>query len=155
MLPQVERPEVRMLVSKPVLAVLAAWSLTAGATFAQAQVPITARDVVGDWTLSITPADRPGLNVSVESADGGRPDLPLTITAQANGRLACVVNDRPAQCRIADGDLIVVSPSSSGSARMTFTLDTRTRNGFTGSASIRIRLLPIGGGIGSVAMVRR
>ena len=36
--------------------------------------------------------------------------------------------------------------------RMTFTLTDRTRGGFSGAASMRVRLLPIGGPIGAVTM---
>jgi hypothetical protein len=126
-----------------------------GAAFAQSATPITNREVVGEWTLAITPAERRGFSVSVESRDGGQPDLPLTITAQTGGPLTCVLRGDPAECRIEDGELVVVMPTRSGGARMTFTLADRTREGFSGAASVRIRLLPLGGHVGSVSMVRR
>ena len=126
-----------------------------GAAFAQTAAPIANRDVVGEWTLAITPAERQGLSITVESKDGGQPDLPLTITARTDGRLACAVSSRPAECRIEDDKLVVISASRSGGGRMTFTLTDRTRGGFSGTASVRVRLLPVGGHIGSVNMTRR
>lgn len=144
-----------MTESRTILAVFLAASAMAGAAFAQDATPLTNRDVVGDWTLAITPAEGQGLDISIESADGGQPNFPLRITAQAGGALACVVRDRPAECRIEDGKLVVISTSRSGGARMTFTLADRTRAGFSGAARMRIRMLPFGGHIGSVTMVRR
>ena len=125
-----------------------------GAALAQGAMSIANRDVVGDWTLRITPAERQDLKITFQSRDGGPFTLPLTITTQANGRLACVVGGDPAECRIRDGRLVVVSSSGSG-VRMTFTLADRTREGFSGAASLRIRLLPIGGSVGAVTMARR
>ena len=34
--------------------------------------------------------------------------FPLTVAAQTNGRLACVLDGEPAECRIRDGRLVVV-----------------------------------------------
>lgn len=134
-------------------ALLASYAM-GGAAFAQSATPITSRDVVGDWQLLITPAERQELSITFESRDGGQQlDFPLTIAAQPNGRLACVVRGDPAECRIRDGRLIVVS--AGGGVRMTFTLSDRTRGGFSGVASMRLRMLPIGGHIGSVNMARR
>ena len=133
------------------LAAFAVSSMLGGAAFAQA-APITGREVIGDWLLAITPAERQGLRITVESQDGGELDFPLTVRARADGGLACVARARPAECRIEDGDLVVILGSGSGGARMTFTLADRTREGFSGTARLRLRLLPIGGHIGSVAM---
>ncbi|MGZ9099480.1 MAG: hypothetical protein ACXW3O_07240 [Brevundimonas sp.] len=138
-----------------ILTAVLASSAIGGSVFAQDATPITNRDVVGDWTLTITPAERRDLDISVQSADGSQPDFPLTITAQASDRLACVVRDRPAECRIRNGELVIVSTSSSGGARMTFTLTDRARGGFRGAARMNIRFLPVGGHIGSVIMARR
>jgi hypothetical protein len=132
-------------------ALATAFALT-GAAAAQAQ-SISGKDVVGNWTLSITPAERSDLQISIQSEDGGRPDLPLRIQERAGGRLACTVSRRPADCRIRNGALVVVS--GSGGARMIFTLTDRADDGFSGTARMRIRLLPIGGYIGSVRMIRR
>jgi len=126
-----------------------------GAALAQSAAPITPTEVVGDWTLAITPTDRRDMSVTVESRDGGEPDFPLTISARAGGRLSCTVRDRPAECRLERGRLVVSSASRSGGARMIFTLTERTRGGFSGTARLSIRLLPIGGHVGSVSMVRR
>lgn len=138
-----------------ILAAFLASCAIGGAAFAQGATPIANRDVVGDWTLAITPAERRDLSITVESKDGGEADFPLTITDRAGGRLACVVRDRPAECRIDNGKLVVVMATRSGGARMTFTLADRTRGGFSGTASMRVRFLPVGGHIGSVDMARR
>lgn len=117
--------------------------------------PIAGGEVIGDWTLTITATERRGMNVSVEGADGGRPDLPLSIRSRAGGGIACVLRGEPTECRIDDGALVIVMPTRSGGARMTFTLSGRTPQGFIGTARVRVRLLPFGGDIGTVAMVRR
>lgn len=131
-------------------------SAIGGAAFAQDATPITNRDVVGDWTLAITPAERRGVSISVESADGGQPDIPLRITARTGGPLTCVLRGAPAGCRMEDGKLIIVMPTRSGGASMTFTFTDRTRGGFSGTAHVRARLLPFASGhVGSVNMARR
>jgi hypothetical protein len=49
------------------------------AAFAQAAAPITSREVVGQWRLLVTPAERDDLDISFQSRDGGdQLDLPLT-----------------------------------------------------------------------------
>lgn len=124
------------------------------AALAQSSTPITNGEVVGEWAPVITPAQRQDLRITFESKDGSQQlDFPLTITTQANGRLTCIVSGDPAECRIRDGRLVVIS--AGGGVRMTFTLVNRTRGGFSGTAGMRIRLLPIGGDIGSVNMTRR
>lgn len=123
------------------------------AAHAQDRSPITLRDVVGEWALKITPSERRDVRITFESKDGAQQlDFPLSITAAAGGRLACEVDSDPADCRIRDGRLVV--NSGSGSLRMIFTLTDRTREGFHGDASLRLRLLPLGGTIGVVAMTR-
>ncbi|WP_374274726.1 hypothetical protein [Brevundimonas sp.] len=131
------------------------WAAMGGAALAQGAAPLTAADVVGEWTLAITPTERRGMSITVEAAEGGRPDLPLEITAASGDRIACVLRARPAECRVRNGELVVVMPTSSGSARMTFTLTERLAQGFRGSANVRVRLLPFGGHIGAVTMTRR
>jgi hypothetical protein len=64
-----------------------------------------------------------------------------------------VLKDDPANCRIRDGRLIVAS--AGGGVRMTYTLTDRSGGGFRGDVNLRVRLLPIGGYIGSVVMARR
>ena len=58
------------------VAALSIFALTTAAV-AQEAGPITNREVVGEWTLTVTPADQ---SVSFESADGTSPDFPLEIT---------------------------------------------------------------------------
>ncbi|WP_312780527.1 hypothetical protein [Brevundimonas sp.] len=129
-------------------------SVIVDAAFAQGAAPITDRDVVGAWTLAITPADRQDVSITFKAKDGRQQlDFPLTVTALASGRLSCVVDGDPAECRVRDGRLIVVVAENG--VRMTFTLAERTRTGFRGDASLRVRLLPIGGPIGVVNMARR
>lgn len=132
--------------------VLAADALC-GTALAQAAPPITSGEVAGDWMLKITPAERQDLNISFKSKSGNQLDFPLTVTPQPRGRLSCVLDGEPADCRIRDGKLVVVM--ASGGVRMTYTLTARTRAGFSGDVSLRVRLLPIGGHIGSVAMAPR
>ena len=132
----------------------AAFFVLSGTAFAQSAPPITNRDVAGEWRLVVTPARDQGRRITFKSSDGREQlDFPLTVTAQPNGRLSCVADGNPAECRIRDGDLVIIS--SEDGVRMTFTLTDRTRAGFSRTASSRVRLLPIGGPIGSVVMTRR
>ncbi len=134
--------------------ILAAALASAFATPAIAQAgPLSTRDVVGDWTLTMTPAERSDLQINVQSGDGGPAVLPVTVTARPDGRLSCLVRGDRADCRLRDGRLVIVS--GRGGARMTFTVADRTPQGLAGEASLRVRLLPIGGRIGDVTMVRR
>ena len=130
-------------------------SLAIGATaFAQSAPPIANSDVIGEWRLAVTPVERQDLRITFKSRDGDQKlDFPLTISTQANGGLTCVLSGDPAECRIRDGKLVVVSAGNG--VRMTYTLTDRTRAGFSGGASLRVRLLPIGGHIGAVTMARR
>lgn len=137
---------------KAAWAALLVWSAMGGAAFAQA--PIASREVVGEWRLAITPAEREDVSITFKARDGGQKlDFPLTVAAQANGRLACVLDGEPAECRIRDGRLVVVMAQDG--FRMIFTLTDRTRDGFRGAVSMRVRLLPVGGPIGAVTMARR
>ncbi len=113
--------------------------------------PLTDRDVIGDWNLVITPAERQGSRITVDLDDD---DLPLTVRSQAGGRLTCTIDGDPADCRLRNGQLVVTTALGSGS-RMIFEIAQRTRAGFAGAARLSIRLLPVGGHIGSVAMTRR
>lgn len=126
-----------------------ALALAIGAPALAQTAPLTNRDVIGDWTLVITPAERQGTTITVEMDDD---DLPLTVRGQANGRLACTLRGDPADCRLRNGRLSLTTP---GSARMIFDIAERTRNGFAGAVRLSVRFLPIGGHIGAVAMTRR
>ena len=140
----------RLLVLSSVLASLA----LGDAAIAQASGPIGAADVVGEWSLSVTPAPDSESRITFKGKDGSeRLNFPLRITAQPRGRLACVLHGESAECRIRNGDLIVVY--SGGGVRLIYTLTDRARDGFRGSAAMRVRLLPVGGRIGDVRMVRR
>lgn len=114
--------------------------------------PLTNADVTGDWNLVITPAEGQGVEIKVEmDAD----DLPLTVAGQPTGRLTCTLRGDPADCRVRNGEFVVVMPTRSGGGRMTFTITDRTRAGLGGAARVSVRFLPIGGHVGSVAMTRR
>jgi len=140
----------RLLVLSSVLASLA----LGDAAIAQASGPIGAAVVVGEWSLSVTPAPDSESRITFKGKDGSeRLNFPLRITAQPRGRLACVLDGESAECRIRNGDLIVVY--SGGGVRLIYTLTDRARDGFRGSAAMRVRLLPVGGRIGDVRMVRR
>ena len=125
-----------------------------GAALAQGATPINSAEVVGEWTLAITPAERQDMRITFKAKDGSqRLEFPLMIAAQPNGRLTCAVEGRHAECRIRDGGLVVISGDNG--VRMTFTLTSRTRAGFSGGFGMSVRLLPIGGHIGAVNMTRR
>lgn len=134
-------------------AAMLASSLLGGAAIAQTAAPIASRDVIGDWSLRMTPAADDGRNITFKSRDGGQLIQPLSITTRSGDRLNCTVDAQPAQCRIRDGKLVVATGANG--MRMTFTLTDRTRQGFAGAVDLRVRLLPIGGPIGTVDMVRR
>lgn len=130
----------------------AALALMVGAPAFGQSTPLTNGDVIGSWTLVITPAERQGIEINVEmDAD----DLPLTVAGQPTGRLTCTLRGDPADCRIRNGALVVAMPTRSGGARLIFTITDRTRAGLGGAARVSVRFLPIGGHIGAVAMTRR
>ncbi len=134
---------------------LLALGLAAGPTLAQTPTSLTAAEVVGDWTLVVTPVEREGLDINFETPDGGPMVLPLTVRAGARDRLTCTLRGDPAPCRLTRGRFEATLPTRSGAARMTFTLGQRSGAGLAGTAAVRVRLLPIGGQIGTVAMTRR
>jgi hypothetical protein len=131
---------------------LTASLLIDGAAIAQT-APISSREVIGEWSLRMTPLSADGRTVTFKSRDGGPLIQPLSITTRSGDRLACTVDAQPAQCRIRDSKLVVTTGANG--MRMTFTLTDRTRQGFAGTVDLRVRLLPIGGPIGTVDMVRR
>lgn len=145
-----------MTVSKRVAVLLVLFGALGAEAAAQTSRPLAAGDVAGDWSLAITPVSRNGIDISVESRDGGPSDWPLTIASVGGNRLSCVIRDRPGECRIENGALVLVSPSRSGGASMTFNLAERTTDGLRGTARMRVRLMPfVGGQIGTVMMTRR
>jgi hypothetical protein len=125
------------------VAVLLAIATTAPAS--ALTTPLTGRDVIGRWVLQFPPSQRPGVTVT------GRPEMPLSVAARGAG-LACTVGDEASTCAIRNGAL-VVTWTQSGVA-MTFTMAERTREGFSGNARIRARMLPFSADAGPVNMVR-
>jgi hypothetical protein len=107
--------------------------------------PLTARDVAGSWVLRIMPSERRGVTVR------GRPETALTVAARG-GALVCTLDGEPANCAIRDGAFAVAQTHPD--AVMTFTMSGRIRDGFSGSARIRVRRMPFSGDIGPVNMVR-
>lgn len=124
------------------------------ASVASAQTPPLQRaEVLGNWTLRMTPAEGGEGRVTVRT-DTGRLDMPVTITARGASAIACVVDGETAECQLRRGQLVVALPMDG--ARMTFTLTTRRNAGFTGEARIRMPLLPFGSmHLGTAALTRR
>lgn len=126
--------------------------LTGGVASAQTP-PVQRGEVLGNWTLRMTPAEGGNGNVTIRS-DNGRLDMPMTVTAQGPSGIACLVDGETADCQLRRGQLVVALPVDG--ARMTFTLTARRSAGFTGEARIRMPLLPFGSmHLGTVAMTRR
>lgn len=122
---------------------LAAW--TAAVPASAQNAPLAGREVVGSWRLQFTPNERRNVTVT------GRPEMSLTVAARG-GALACAIDEEAAGCAIRNGALVVTWTQSG--AAMTFTMSRRTRDGFSGNARIRARLLPFSADVGPVAMVR-
>lgn len=138
------------------LALLAsALTLVSTPALAQTPAPLTAAEILGDWTLVVTPVDREDLDIRFEMPGGGPMILPLTVRTGTRGRLTCALDGEPSDCRMTRGRFEALLPNSSGAARMTFTLNQRRGAGFAGTAAVRVRLLPIGGQVGTVSMTRR
>lgn len=125
-------------------AVLVAFS-TAAAPVSARSTPLTGREVVGRWVLQFPPSEQPGVTVT------GRPEMPLTV-APRGAALACTIEDEAARCAIRNGALVVTWTQSG--VTMTFTMSGRTREGFSGNARIRARMLPFSADAGPVNMVR-
>lgn len=107
--------------------------------------PLTGREVLGRWTLHFIPTERRSVTVT------GRPEMPLAVRARG-AALACTVGDEAANCAIRNGSLVVTWAQSG--AALTFTMSERTREGFSGNARIRARMLPFSADVGPVNMVR-
>ena len=125
-------------------------SVAAGAANAQA---LQQGEVLGAWTLRITPAESRGFSISVRRDDGGRPDLPLTVSARGPRGITCAVGGEAAECELRRGELVITSTQPGG--RLTFTLSARRGAGFAGTTRMSARLLPFGSvHVGAVNMDR-
>lgn len=132
------------------MAALLSASVAAGA--ADAQV-LRQGEVLGTWTLRMTPAEGQGANITVKT-DSGRLEMPLTITQRGPSGIACVVDGEAADCQLRRGELVITLRMDD--ARMIYTLNGRRGGGFTGSARLRLPLLPFGSmHLGTAALTRR
>jgi hypothetical protein len=130
------------------VALLLSALLAASGANAQA---LSRAEVLGDWTLRMTPAE--GGNISVKT-NTGRLDMPVTITANGPSGIACVVDGEAADCRLRRGALVIALRMDD--ARMTYTLNGRRSGGFSGSARLNLPLLPFGSmHLGAAALTRR
>lgn len=133
---------------RPGVAVVLSACMAAGAANAQA---LQRGEVLGDWTLRMTPAD--GGNISIKT-DTGRLEMPVTITARGQSGIGCVVDGEAADCRLRRGDLVMALRMDD--ARMTYTLNGRRGGGLTGEARLSLPLLPFGSmRLGTVDLTRR
>lgn len=122
--------------------------LMVGPSLAQDR-PLTSGEVSGRWVLRFLPSDRPGVTIRTE---GGRPpEMALSVTPRGRA-LSCVLDVEPADCAIRNGVLTVTWTRSSSA--MTFRITDRAGDGFSGSARMRVRPMPVSAGIGPVIMVR-
>lgn len=96
-------------------------------------------EVLGDWTLRMTPAEDGNVTVRTRS---GRLEMRVTVTARGASSLACVVDGEAADCRLNRGALVITLRMDD--ARMIYTLNGRRGAGLTGEARISYRLLPFG-----------
>lgn len=125
-----------------------ATGLTAG--MAQAQAAQRA-EVLGNWTLKLTPAENANVTIKTEN---GRMEMPVVVTARGASGLTCSVDGEAADCRLNRGALVITLRLDD--ARMTYTLNGRRNGGFTGNARISYRLLPFGSmHLGTADLTRR
>ncbi|WP_396594305.1 hypothetical protein [Brevundimonas sp. R86498] len=130
--------------------ILLAASIAAGSANAQT---LQRSELLGDWTLRLTPAEGGEGRVTVKT-DSGRLEMPLVVTARGSSDLTCTVDDEPADCRLRRGELIVSVRIDS--ARMIYSLNGRRNDGFHGNVRMTLPLLPFGSmDVGNVAMTRR
>ena len=118
------------------VAILAAGLAMAGTAHAQA---VQRAEVLGTWTLRLIPAEDGSVTISTRN---GRLDIPVSISARGASGIGCVVDGETADCRLNRGALVITLRMDD--ARMTYTLNGRRNDGFTGAARIRYRLLPFG-----------
>jgi len=122
--------------------------LTAGVAHAQA---LQRAEVLGTWTLRMTPAEN--ANVTVKT-DSGRMEMPVVVTARGASALGCSVDGEAADCRLNRGALVITVRLDD--ARMIYTLNSRRGGGFTGETRISYRLLPFGSmHLGAADLTRR
>lgn len=130
------------------IAVLLSTCMAAGAAQAQA---LQRAEVLGDWTLRMTPAE--GANITIKT-DSGRMEMPLTVTPRGQSGIACVLDGAAADCQLRRGGLVVTVSADGG--RMTYTLTSRRGAGFTGNARVSHRLIPFGSlHLGAADLTRR
>ena len=130
------------------VAVLLSACMAAGAANAQA---LQRAEVLGNWTLRMTPTE--GANITVK-ADSGRVEMPVIVSSRGASAIVCVVDGEAADCRLNRGALVITLRLDD--ARMTYTLNGRRTGGFTGNARISHRLLPFGSmQLGTADLTRR
>jgi|688.fasta_scaffold1226706_1 hypothetical protein len=124
--------------------------VVAGTANAQA---LQRAEVLGNWTLRMTPAEGGEAKITIRS-DTGRLEMPVTVSQRGQAGIACVVDGEAADCRLRRGELVVAVRMDD--ARMTYTLTARRGAGFTGNARLSYRLLPFGSmHLGTVVLTRR
>lgn len=125
-------------------------SVVAGAATAQA---LQRAEVLGNWTLRMTPAEGGDAKITIRS-DTGRLEMPVTVSERGQAGVACVVDGEAADCQLRRGELVITLRIDD--ARMSYTLNSRRGDGFTGSARLRLPLLPFGSvHLGTAALTRR
>lgn len=128
--------------------VLLSASMAAGAANAQA---LQRTEVLGNWTLRMTPAE--GANVTVKT-DSGRVEMALSVTPRGPSGIACALDGAPTDCQLRRGGLVVTMRTDG--ARMIYTLNGRRTGGFTGNVRLSANLIPVGSiHLGTMDMVRR
>lgn len=132
------------------LLVLMTAALTAGAANAQS---LQRSEVLGTWTLTMTPAEGGDASITIQT-DTGRLEMPLIVSPRGPSGITCTADGEAADCQLRRGQLVVTLTMDD--ARMAFTLASRTPSGFSGTARLRLPLLPFGSvHLGTVAMTRR
>lgn len=120
---------------------------------AQPSLPLTTREVAGQWLLRVTSPQRPVPGLTISDWSQARSGLALQVLNR-DGVLSCSVHAKPARCKIEDGELIVTTLQSR--ATMVFTLSDRAGPAFAGSVHLRSGLLSFRSMlVGTVLMSRR
>ncbi|MFC5345863.1 hypothetical protein ACETK8_16430 [Brevundimonas staleyi] len=120
---------------------------------AQSSLPLTTREVAGQWLLRVTSSQRSVPGLTVNDWSQARSGLAFQVL-ERNGVLSCAVHAKPAQCKIDDGELVVTTLQSG--ATMVFTLSDRAGPAFAGSVRLRSGLLSFRSIlVGTVLMSRR
>lgn len=118
------------------VAIVAAAGLAAGAAHAEG---LQRDEVLGNWTLRLTPAE--GQNITVKTGTG-RLEMPVVIVPRGGADIACVVDGQTGDCRLRRGELIITLRMDD--ARMVYTLNGRRGRGYTGAVRMTLNLLPFG-----------